>query len=184
MSHFKKFMQKKNEGKVVYGDGIVSGIVLIALADIPYAELYSPKPNAKSHKKAIKVSFDKDGVHIEVAIRVNYQQSVSDMAFKIQETVRHTVESMTEYRVASVNVLVKDVLFEEKFVADKTKIQNTNKEGNAVVVDDDKSKSKDENDIKEKKTVKTAPKKKTVSKSTNKEKTVAKTGKKQSKWEV
>ena len=36
------------------------------------------------------------------------------MAFKIQESVRHNIESMTEYRVMSVNVIVKGVTFEDK----------------------------------------------------------------------
>ena len=36
------------------------------------------------------------------------------MAFKIQETVRHNIESMTEYKVASVNVIVKGVFFDNK----------------------------------------------------------------------
>ncbi|MCQ2387452.1 MAG: Asp23/Gls24 family envelope stress response protein [Clostridia bacterium] len=180
MSHFKKFTQKKNEGKVVYGDGIVSGIVLIALAEIPYAELYSTNLNKKLHKNAIKVSFDKDGVHIEVAIKVNYQQSVSDMAFKIQETVRHTVESMTEYHVASVNVIVKDVLFEDKFVADKQKTEE--KTGASDVNQPKTNEENKEKKVEEvKKPVKTAPKTKAVSKSTSKGKTVSKTVKKQSK---
>ncbi len=114
MAHFKKLPQKKNEDKIIYGDKIVNGIVLVALSEITYAELYSASPYTKNHSKAIKVYQDKDGVHIDVSVRVHFSQCVSDMAFKIQETVRHNIESMTEYKVASVNVIVKGVFFDNK----------------------------------------------------------------------
>ena len=36
------------------------------------------------------------------------------MGFKIQEAVRHTVETMTEYHVANVNVNIVGVVFDDK----------------------------------------------------------------------
>ncbi len=119
MAHFKKIPQKKNEEKIVYGDGIVDGIVLIALEEVPYAELYSFKTHKSGHNKSVKVFFDKDGVHIDVKVKIHFTQCVSDMAFKIQETVRHNVESMTEYHVAGVNVIVKGVLFGDVSVPER-----------------------------------------------------------------
>mgnify|MGYP002524668226 FL=1 len=111
MAHFKKTVKKKREGKVVYGDKIVNGIVYLALAEIPYVELYSTTNHKKTKKNAINVFFDKDGVYIEVTVKVHYSQCVSDTAFKIQEAVRHNVETMIDYHVAGVNVIVKGVLF-------------------------------------------------------------------------
>ncbi len=113
MAHFKKIVKKKREGKVVYGDKIVNGIVYLALAEIPYVELYSSSNRSKAKKNAINVFFDKAGVHIEVVVKVHYSQCVSDTAFKIQEAVRHNVETMVDYHVAGVNVIVKGVLFGE-----------------------------------------------------------------------
>lgn len=112
MAHFKKLPQKKNEDKIIYGDGIVDGIVLLALEEVPYAELFSITSH-KGNNGSIKVFFDKDGVHVDVKVKIHFTQCVSDMAFKIQETVRHNIESMTDYRVAGVNVIVKGVLFDE-----------------------------------------------------------------------
>lgn len=111
MAHFKKTVKKKREGKVVYGDKIVNGIVYLALAEIPYVELYSTANLKKTKKNSINVFFDKDGVYIEVTVKVHYSQCVSDTAFKIQEAVRHNVETMIDYHVAGVNVIVKGVLF-------------------------------------------------------------------------
>lgn len=132
MAHFKKIPQKRNEDKIVYGDGIVDGIVLIALEEVPYAELYSLKTYKSGHNKSVKVFFDKDGVHIDVKVKIHFTQCVSDMAFKIQETVRHNVESMTEYHVAGVNVIVKGVLFGDVTVRDNKEVCCTEKEAFAA----------------------------------------------------
>ena len=113
MVHYNKLSQTKREGKIVYGDGIVDGIVNLAVSELENVELYTTGKKKRA-KKAIKVVFDKAGLVIDVAVKINYTQSVSDMAFKIQETIRHNVESMTEYQVQSVNVHVFGVSFEDK----------------------------------------------------------------------
>ncbi|MBO5714406.1 MAG: Asp23/Gls24 family envelope stress response protein [Clostridia bacterium] len=118
MARIKKVTRNKHEGKIIYGDGIVDGIVYLAVAEIPYAELYTLKQRAKNRSKAIKVTFAKDGVHVEVVVKVHYSQAVSDMAFKIQEVIRHNVEAMTDYHIANVNVVVRGVLFDEKVALD------------------------------------------------------------------
>ena len=128
MARFKKVPINANEGKIIYGDGIVDGIVLLAINEIPNVELYSPSNSKKMKNSAISVRREKDGVHVEVTVKTHYMQSISDVAFKIQETVRHNVEAMTEYRIASVNVIVKGVTFEEKPVVQTMEIAE-NKEG-------------------------------------------------------
>ncbi len=116
MARFKKITNNAHEGKIIYGDGIIDGIVLLALSEIPSVELYSPSHKNKMRSKSIYVSIEKDGVHIDVSVKTHYLQSVADVAFKIQEAVRHNVEAMTEYHIASVNVYVKGVSFEEVVV--------------------------------------------------------------------
>lgn len=123
MAHFKKLPQRENEGKIIYGDGIVDGIVMLAVSELEYIELYNTPSRGKMRSSAIKVDFDKDGVHVEVAIKIHFTQNVSDMAFKVQEVVRHNVEAMTEYHVASVNVIVNGVMFNEQPVITPTENQ-------------------------------------------------------------
>ncbi len=125
MTRIKKVVRSKHEGKIILGDGIVEGIVNIAVTEIPHVELYSVGANGKYNKKTIKVLFDKEGVHVDVVVKVNYNQSVSDMAFKIQEVIRHNVEAMTDYHIASVNVIVKGVIFD---IDNGTELQAPNKE--------------------------------------------------------
>ncbi len=117
MARFKKIPQQNHEGKIVLGNGIVDSIVMLAVSELEFVELDSNVPRSKMKSNAVKVSFDKEGVNVEVAVKIYYSQSVSDMAFKIQEAIRHNVEAMTEYHIASVNVIVQDVTFGEKEVA-------------------------------------------------------------------
>lgn len=113
MTRIKKVVRNKHEGKIILGNGIVEGIVNIAVAEIPFVELFSTGINGRYNKNTIKVTFDKEGVHVDVVVKIHYSQSVSNMAFKIQEVVRHNVEAMTDYHIASVNVIVRGVTFED-----------------------------------------------------------------------
>ena len=114
MVRFKKLPLKENDGKITYGENIVDGIVLLAVSEIPFVELYYPASRKKMTNPSIKVKTEKDGVHVEVMVKVHYTQSISDIAFKIQESIRHNVEAMTEYKIANVNVDVRGVSFKDK----------------------------------------------------------------------
>lgn len=113
MARFKKIPQVQ-EGKVVYGEYIVDHIVLFAVGEIPYVQLQTEASSSKNRSSAIKVKKEKDGIHVDVTVKIHYTQCVSDTAFKIQEAVRHNIENMTEYRVASVNVNICGVTFDDK----------------------------------------------------------------------
>jgi uncharacterized alkaline shock family protein YloU len=113
MSRYKRIPTNVQEGKITYADDIIDGIVLLALDEIPNVELYSTASRKRMKSKSIKVSVEKDGVYVDVTVKTHYLQNVADVAFKIQESIRHNVESMTEYRIASVNVIVNGVTFEE-----------------------------------------------------------------------
>ena len=109
----KKFRPRENRDKLIYGDGIVEGIVLLAVAEIPYAEVYCGVLGKLPKENAVKVVIDKSNVTVDVTVSIHYSQCVSDMAFMIQEAIKYNVESMTDYSVAAVNVIVKGVTFEE-----------------------------------------------------------------------
>ncbi len=107
MSYLKKFpTPKQSDGKVSYGSGILNNIIKFAVDEIPDVSLM-PSSNP------IDFLFDKDGVAVDVNIKINYTCNVSEMAFKVQEAIRHNVEAMTEYKITTVNVNVKDVFFDD-----------------------------------------------------------------------
>lgn len=113
MARFKNIPVNSHEGKITYGSGIVDEIVLLAINEIPNVELYSKSPQNLIKNKAIKVFFAADGVHVDVKVKTHYLENISEVAFKIQESIRHNVEAMTEYRIANVNVSIKGVILED-----------------------------------------------------------------------
>ena len=115
MAYFKHNPAGGHEGKIVYNGGIINGIALLALAEIDGVEIFtSRKKFRKSTKKFLKVKFEKDGIHVGIAVKVHFGTCVSDMAFKIQESIKHNVESMTEYKIAQIDVKVLGVIFDDE----------------------------------------------------------------------
>ena len=80
MAKFKKFTQV-NEGKIVYFDGIIDGIVLLAVSEIPYVELCTKENNSLDLNSAISVKIENHEVHVEDLVKVHYSQSISEIAF-------------------------------------------------------------------------------------------------------
>ena len=68
----------------------------------------------KNINRGIIVEFDQNNkVTIDVFVNVKFGYSVKDVSFRVQENIKSSVESMTEYKVASINVNVVGVTFSE-----------------------------------------------------------------------
>lgn len=70
-------------------------------------------------KKGLKLYFEKDGIYAEISVNADYGYSVPDVAFKIQQAVKHNVEAMTEYKVKRVDVYVVGVDFSQERIAEQ-----------------------------------------------------------------
>ena len=70
-------------------------------------------------KKGLRLYFEKDGIYADISVVVDYGYNVPEVAFKIQQTVKHNVEAMTEYKVAKVDVYVVGVDFTQEHTAEQ-----------------------------------------------------------------
>lgn len=111
MAHFRHDPSVTQKGKITYNFNIVSGIVALAVNEVEGAYLLSAKNN-----KGIKLSFDKQGIIADISVKVDSTCNVSSTAFKIQQSIKHNVESMTKYKVAKVDVHIQDVNFSDATV--------------------------------------------------------------------
>lgn len=107
MAHLRHDPTSTQKGKITYGSGIVSGIVALAVGEVEGVTLLNNK------NKGIKLSFEKQGIVADISVKVDSTQNVSSLAFKIQQSIKHNVESMTNYKVTKVDVHVLDVNFPE-----------------------------------------------------------------------
>ena len=107
MANFKFGTQNEQSGKVVYNAGIVNGIVEIAVNEVEGAQLVSGK------RRGISLYIEKDGIYADISVIVTYGYNVPELAFRIQQSVKQSVENMTKYKVAKIDVHIQDVVFPE-----------------------------------------------------------------------
>lgn len=94
-------------GKVVYNAGIVHNIVALAVAEVEGALPLQGK------KSGISLYLEKDGIYADVSVVVKYGYNVPELAYRIQQSIKQSVENMTRYKVAAVDVHIQDVVFDE-----------------------------------------------------------------------
>ncbi len=107
MAHIRHDSSSTQKGKVIYNSGIVSGIVALAINEVDGVSLLNTK------NKGVKLSFEKQGIIADISVKVNANYNVPSLAFSIQQSIKHNVESMTKYKVAKVDVHIQDVDFSE-----------------------------------------------------------------------
>ena len=106
MSNFKLTSNEKEKGTVVYNVGILRNIVMLAVEEVE-----GTVPSDKNKKSGISLYIEKDGVYVDVSVAVQYGYNVPELAYRIQQTVKQSVENMTNYKVVEVNVHIEDVVF-------------------------------------------------------------------------
>lgn len=110
---------KKNKnvtsGKVIYNGSIVRGIVVLAVSEVDGVASEKNGGSRLSSKDDVKLVFSDDkNVEVDVTVSVRYGFYIPDVAYNIQQSVKHNVETMSDYKIKNVDVHVVDVLFDEK----------------------------------------------------------------------
>ncbi len=113
MSNFKLTSNDKQKGKIVYNAGIVQNIVQIAVAEVEGAML------ADGKRSGISLYLERDGIYVDVSVVVKYGYNVPELAYRVQQSVKQSVENMTRFKVAEVNIHIQDVVFTEETPVEK-----------------------------------------------------------------
>ena len=108
MSNFKLTSNNKESGKIVYNVGILRNIVALAITEVE-----GTVQNSQGKKNGISLFVEKDGVYVDVSVSVKYGYNVPELAYRVQQSVKQSVENMTNFKVAQVDVHILDVSFEE-----------------------------------------------------------------------
>ncbi|MBR2330185.1 MAG: Asp23/Gls24 family envelope stress response protein [Clostridia bacterium] len=105
MFNIKLNTKDTQSGKIVYNAGIVYNIVALAISEVEGALPLDGKKNG------ISLYLEKDGIYADVSVVVKYGYNIPELAYRIQQSVKQSVENMTHYRVAEVDVHVRDIVF-------------------------------------------------------------------------
>ena len=118
----KVIIENDDESKdnVTYKKHVVMSIVSLATQEINGSASISRKSVSmiksalsKNINRGIIVNFENNNAKIDVFVNVKFGFSVKDVAFRVQENIKSSVESMTEYKVESVNGHVVGVNFSD-----------------------------------------------------------------------
>jgi len=113
--------EQTEKDNVTYKKKVIFSIVSLATQEINgiasisrnYVPIIKSVLN-KNINKGIIIEFDKNNkVNISVFVNVKFGYSVRDVAFRVQENIKQSVESMTEDKVGQINVNVVGVTFSE-----------------------------------------------------------------------
>lgn len=105
MSNIRLTVNNKQDGRTVYTSEILQSIVEIAVMEVEGAL------PLKGKKNGISIVVDKDSVYVNVSAVVRYGFNVPEIAYRIQQSVKQSVENMTHFKVGEVDVHVVDVVF-------------------------------------------------------------------------
>ena len=105
MSNIRLTSENKENGKIVYNAGIIQNIVALAVDEV------EGTVHSTAKKNGISLYIEKEGVYVDVSVAVKYGYNVPELAYRIQQTIKQSVENMTKYKVAEVDVHVRDVDF-------------------------------------------------------------------------
>ena len=104
-------------GGVKISDDVIATIASLAASEIECVSKMTGSMAAnlteilekKKFSKGVKVQLEEDTVEIDVFLSIVYGSIIQEVAEKVQENVKKAIESMTEFKVMTVNVHVQGV---------------------------------------------------------------------------
>jgi len=119
MASFKQKTMVSKDGQVSYKRNVVLNIVRLSAKEINGVASLSNNGMSKlklmfskDYYQGCKIVFDDNNVSVDVFINVYFGYGVNDVAFRVQENIKRSIESMTEFKVEQINVYVRGVVFD------------------------------------------------------------------------
>lgn len=119
MSTVKTKVSVEKGGKVSYERSVVAEIIELAAKEIAGVASFAANAGlavksafSKNFKKGINLIFTEDGIETTVYLNALFGFSVNEVAFRVQENIKKSVESMTEYKIKKINIVIVGVKFQ------------------------------------------------------------------------
>ena len=102
-------MENNNFGQVKISNDVIATIAGLAAMEIDGVETTSTFTDKLLKNNGVKIQIEEDEVSLDVMIIIDYGIAIQDVAPKVQENVKNTVETMTGLNVEAVNVNVQSI---------------------------------------------------------------------------
>lgn len=100
-------------GKVVYNEEILKSIVGLSVANTEGVKV-KYKNKDKEQLDGVKITVKPDGIYVDVTVDMFYGSNIPEISYFIQQSIKHNVETMSKYKIVSVDVHVDNVVFKEE----------------------------------------------------------------------
>lgn len=114
MDSFASFENDKFIGRTNFRSGLVNNVVALSVKEVAGVAAIAKSFSgftAKQFNKTdgVKITYEKDGIVIDVCIAVQYGFSAADVSYRVQENVISAASSMLDRKIKAVNVKIAHV---------------------------------------------------------------------------
>ena len=108
----------KNKGKVNCNKNVLLSIINLAAKEISGVDSLCSNFSSGLKKlfssnvsEGVKISYESDGITVDIYINIQYGYNISDVAHRVQENVKNGISSMIDVKINNINVHVMGVEF-------------------------------------------------------------------------
>lgn len=109
-------MENNNFGQVKISNDVIATIAGLAALEVDGVETTSTFADKLLKNNGVKIQIEDEDVNLDIMVIIEFGVSIPDIASKVQENVKNTVETMTGLKVSQVNIQVQGVNFKKEKV--------------------------------------------------------------------
>ena len=108
------FENEKFIGRTNFKTGLVNSVVALSVREVAGVAGIAKSFSGFTYKKflktdGVKITYEKDGVIIDVCIALAYGYSAADVSYRVQENVLNAAGPMLDKKIKAVNVKIANV---------------------------------------------------------------------------
>ena len=131
-------MENNNFGQVKISNEVVATIAGLAALEIEGVETNTTLTDKILKNNGVKIQIEEEEVNLDITVVVEYGLSIPEIALKVQENVKNTVETMTGLKVSQVNIHIQGISFKKE----KSELEEAKKEARIAKKEAKKEQSK------------------------------------------
>ena len=132
-------MENNNFGQVKISNDVIATIAGLAALEVEGVETITTfTDKLLKNNNGVKIQIEDEDVNLDIMVLIDYGISIPDIALKIQENVKNTVETMTGLKVSQVNIHIQGISFKKE----KSELEEAKKEARIAKKEAKKEQSK------------------------------------------
>ena len=131
-------MENNNFGQVKISNDVIATIAGLAALEVEGVETITTFTDKLLKSNGVKIQLEEEDVNLDIMVMIEFGISIPDIALKIQENVKNTVETMTGLKVSQVNIHIQVISFKKE----KSELEEAKKEAKIAKKEAKKEQSK------------------------------------------